>query len=82
MTMVNNVIEVLNYVIAARPLPLNSVIADTRFLKEAEYVAQSITLRRRQSASSGRSRAGDGRQRLEAGEAPRWRRACSAVGAP
>ncbi len=29
MTMVNNVIEVLNYVIAARPLPLNSVIADT-----------------------------------------------------
>ncbi len=28
MTMVNNVIEVLNYVIAARPLPLNSVIAD------------------------------------------------------
>ena len=30
MTMVNNVIEVLNYVIAARPLPLNFVIADTR----------------------------------------------------
>jgi hypothetical protein len=30
MTMVNNVIEVLNYVIAARPLPLNSVIADRR----------------------------------------------------
>ncbi len=29
MTMVNNVIEVLNYVIAARPLPLNSVIADS-----------------------------------------------------
>ena len=29
MTMINNVIEVLNYVIAARPLPLNSVIADT-----------------------------------------------------
>ena len=28
MTMVNNVIEVLNYVIAARPLPLNSMIAD------------------------------------------------------
>jgi hypothetical protein len=32
MTMVNNVIEVLNYVIAARPLPLNSVIADTHAL--------------------------------------------------
>ena len=30
MTMVNNVIEVLNYVIAARPLPLNSMIADTQ----------------------------------------------------
>jgi hypothetical protein len=30
MTMVNNVIEVLNYVIAARPLPLNSVIADNQ----------------------------------------------------
>jgi hypothetical protein len=30
MTMVNNVIEVLNYVIAARPQPLNSVIADIR----------------------------------------------------
>ena len=29
MTMVNNVTEMLNYVIAARPLPLNSVIADT-----------------------------------------------------
>jgi transposase len=35
MTMVNNVIEVLNYVIAARPLPLNSVIADT-WAKQAE----------------------------------------------
>jgi hypothetical protein len=30
MTMVNNVIEVLNYVIAARPLPLNSVIDDNQ----------------------------------------------------
>jgi hypothetical protein len=30
MTMVNNVIEVLNYVIAAHPPPLNSVIADRR----------------------------------------------------
>ena len=30
MTMVNNVIEVLNNVIAACPLPLNSVIADIR----------------------------------------------------
>ena len=29
MTMVNNVIEVLNYVIAAHPLLLNFVIADT-----------------------------------------------------
>jgi hypothetical protein len=28
MTMVNNVIEVLNYVIAAHPLLLNNVIAD------------------------------------------------------
>ena len=28
LTMVNNVIEVVNYVIAARPSPLNSVIAD------------------------------------------------------
>ena len=30
MTMVNNVIEVLNYVIAAHPLLLNFVIADNR----------------------------------------------------
>jgi hypothetical protein len=29
LTMVNNVIEVLNYVIAAHPPPLNYVIADT-----------------------------------------------------
>ncbi len=29
LTMVNNVIEVVNYVIAARPSLLNSVIADT-----------------------------------------------------
>ncbi len=29
LTKVNNVIEVVNYVIAARPSPLNSVIADT-----------------------------------------------------
>jgi hypothetical protein len=30
LTMVNNVIEVLNYVIAAHPPPLNYVIADSR----------------------------------------------------
>ena len=40
MTMVNNVIEVLNYVIAARPLPLNSVIADT-WRPRADFTADT-----------------------------------------
>jgi hypothetical protein len=45
MTMVNNVIEVLNYVIAARPLPLNSVIADTYATVKAEEAASSTSFR-------------------------------------
>jgi len=34
LTMVNNVIEVLNYVIAAHPPPLNYVIADSHTKSE------------------------------------------------
>ena len=38
MTMVNNVIEVLNYVIAAHPLLLNFVIADSLGDASAGYL--------------------------------------------
>ena len=41
MTMVNNVIKVLNYVIAARPLPLNSVIADTGLARTGKRVLEA-----------------------------------------
>jgi hypothetical protein len=41
LTMVNNVIEVLNYVIAAHPPPLNYVIADMIFSGKTGYVVNN-----------------------------------------
>jgi hypothetical protein len=56
MTMVNNVIEVLNYVIAARPQPLNSVIADSWMLscvRGRDWLAPLLS-----SLRSGRTQSG------------------------
>ena len=51
MSMVNNVIEVLNYVIAAHPLPLNSVIADKSHKSAFRAVPTSSPRTRRHSAA-------------------------------